>query len=224
MARILFVEDDRAFAAPHKTLIESAGHEVEIEGDGKSALRRAQAERFSLVIIDIGLPGMNGHELCLELRKRENCPLILILSALEDERNVVQSLGCADEYVRKSSSGAELLIRITKLLNRANDVEPKPVIYAFDNFAVDHYRREVRRNGKPIHVTPSEFKILLAFVQSPGKCWERNDLLNQAEKENVTDRVIDNHILNLRKKIGTGYIVAEQGGYRFVAKVTKSKP
>jgi DNA-binding response OmpR family regulator len=225
MANILFVEDDADFAAPHKTLIESAGHKVEIVGDGVSALKRAQKERFSLMIIDVGLPLMNGHDLCRELRKRgDDCPPILILSDREDERSVIQGLGCADEYVRKSCPTSELLLRIRRLLDRANDVEPKRVIYVFDNFEIDHYRREVRRNGKPIHLTQLEFKILLAFVETTGKCWLRDDLIDYVWKEIKTDRVVDQHILHLRKKIGQKYFcTVPGGGYRFDANVTLKK-
>jgi DNA-binding response OmpR family regulator len=226
MAHILFVEDDNDFAVPHKTLIQSLGHTVEIVGDGESALKRAQKERFSLMIIDVGLPQMNGHELCRELRKTKNCPPIVILTHREDERTIIEGLGCADEYVRKSSPNAELLLRIKRLLDRANDVEPKRVIYVFDNFELDHYRREVRRNGKPIHLTPLEFKMLLAFVEAPGKCWSRDQLLDHVwNEESKYDRVVDGQILNLREKIGKKYISTLPGlGYRFDGDVTLKKP
>lgn len=223
MTKILFVEDDKDFAAPHKTLIEVAGHSVEIVGDGESALRRVRKDPFSLIIIDINLPGMNGHQLCQELRKLNDCPPILILSGLEDERNVLQSLGCADEYVRKSSSSSELLLRIKNLLSRVDDVEKRPVIYVFDNFEVDLDRLQVRKNGKPIDLTKSEFKILLAFVETPEKCWSRSELMDRVEKGFVQERVVDQHIFNLRKhfKEEKQYITTVQGsGYRFTAKVT----
>jgi len=222
MAKILFVEDDADYAAIYKTIFESAGHSVEVLGDGVSALKRVSQERFSLIIIDLVLPLMDGHELCSELRKRDECPPLLILTDRVDEKSVILGLHGADEYVRKLSPNSELLLRIQKLLNRADDVAPEQVIYKFDNFEVDNYRREVRRNGKPIHLTGLEFRILLTFVKTPERCWERGALIDSVWKEIRTDRVVDYHVMNLRKSIGQKYIEAiPGGGYRFSGKVVR---
>jgi two-component system alkaline phosphatase synthesis response regulator PhoP len=222
MSRILVVEDEDGIALSLKTDLELEGYDVEVVGDGVQASRSAREGNFDLILLDVMLPGKDGFEICREIRGAGNKVPILMLTAKAQEAEKVLGLELgADDYVTKPFSGLELRARVKALLRRSADVTPE--VQQFDGLEVDFGRFEVRRDGRALDLTPLEFKILAALVKRRGRVVARGRLLDLAwgEEVYVSDRVIDNHIANLRKKIepdagAPRFVVSVRGvGYRF---------
>ena len=222
MKRILVVEDDTAIAFGLQLDLQGEGYDVEIESDGARALQRARTEAFDLILLDVMLPGKDGFEVCRELRKSGSKTPVIMLTARAQEAEKVMGLEIgADDYVTKPFSPRELRARVKAALRRT-DEDDVPV-YRFGDAEVDFGRCELRRAGTPVDVTALEFKLLTAFVRHGGKVLSRAQLLNLVWGHGtfVTDRVVDNHVVTLRKKIepkpsAPRYLVSVRGlGYRF---------
>ena len=222
MKRILVVEDETAIAFGLELDLKSEGYDVVIESDGESALRRARKEAFDLILLDVMLPRKDGFEVCRELRRGGSKTPVIMLTAKAQEAEKVLGLEIgADDYVTKPFSPRELRARVKAALRRtAEDDLP---ICRFGDAEVDFGRCELRRAGKPVELTALEFKLLAAFVRNGGKVLSRARLLDIVWGHGtfVTDRVVDNHVVTLRKKVEPEpseprYIVSVRGmGYRF---------
>ena len=202
MTRILVVEDEVNIALALEDDLKKEGYEVEVARDGETASRRAREEAFDLILLDVMLPGKDGFEVCRDLRRAHVRTPILMLTAKTQEAEKVLGLELgADDYVTKPYSPRELRARVKALLRRA--AEDLPDVYRFGEMEVDFTRYEVRRNGQPIEVTPTEFKLLAALVRHRGRVLTRDQLLDQVWGHGVfvTDRVVDTQVTNLRKKI-----------------------
>jgi DNA-binding response OmpR family regulator len=222
MKRILVVEDEPSIAFGLQLDLKSEGYDVEIESDGESALQRARKEAFDLILLDVMLPRKDGFEVCRELRRSGSKTPVIMLTAKAQEAEKVLGLEIgADDYVTKPFSPRELRARVKAALRRtAEDDLP---IYRFGDAEVDFGRCELRRAGKPVELTALEFKLLAAFIRNGGKVLSRDQLLDLVWGHGtfVTDRVVDNHVVTLRKKVEPEpseprYIVSVRGmGYRF---------
>jgi DNA-binding response OmpR family regulator len=222
MARILVVEDEANIALALEDDLKKEGYEVEIEGDGERACRRALEAAFDLILLDVMLPRKDGFDVCRDLRRARVRTPILMLTAKTQEAEKILGLELgADDYVTKPYSPRELRARIKALLRRAADELPE--VYRFGDVEVDFARYEVRRGGRLLEVTPTEFKLLAAFIRQRGRVLTRDQILDLAwgQEVFVTDRVVDNQIVNLRKKIEPKpskprYLLNVRGvGYRF---------
>ena len=202
MLRILVVEDEPDIAFGLKDDLERSGYEVQVVGDGESALRRGLEPGWDLILLDLMLPGRDGFAVCRELRRVGIRTPIIMLTARthEDEKVLGLEMG-ADDYVTKPFSPRELRARIHAVLRRVADVSQGT--YRFGECEVDFNRGEVRRGGAPIDVTALEFRLLASFIRRRGHVLSRRQIIDAAWGEDtfVTDRVVDTHILNLRKKI-----------------------
>ena len=222
MKRILVVEDEPAIAFGLQLDLKSEGYDVEIESDGEIALQRVRNEAFDLILLDVMLPSKDGFEVCRELRRGGSKTPVIMLTAKTQEAEKVLGLEIgADDYVTKPFSPRELRARVKAALRRtAEDDLP---IYRFGNAEVDFGRCELRRAGQPVELTTLEFKLLAAFIRNVGKVLSRNRLLDLVWGHGtfITDRVVDNHVVTLRKKVEPEpsvprYIVSIRGmGYRF---------
>jgi two-component system alkaline phosphatase synthesis response regulator PhoP len=221
-ARILVVEDDRAIATALEDDLRLEGYNVEVVGDGPSAIERASRSRFELMLLDVMLPGRDGFEVCRELKRRGVETTILLLTARGSESDKVLGLDLgADDYVTKPYSPKELRARIRVLLRRG--AQARPEIARFGDCELDFTRGELRRGGRPLSVTPLEFKLLALFVTRPGRVLTRRVLIDEAWGRDtaITERVVDNQIANLRKKIESSlteprFLKSVRGiGYRF---------
>ena len=222
MARILVVEDEPSLALGLQEDLSIEGYEVEVARDGETALQRALAGSFDLIVLDVMLPKKDGFEVCRQLRRDGARVPILMLTAKTQESDKVLGLEIgADDYVTKPFSGRELRARIKALLRRTvGDVAD---IYRFGDVEVDFARCELRRGGQVVEVTPVEIKMLAAFVRQPGRVLTRDQILSDVWGRGtfVTDRVVDAHVVNLRRKIEPvatepRYLVSVRGiGYRF---------
>ncbi|OGD14004.1 MAG: DNA-binding response regulator [Candidatus Aminicenantes bacterium RBG_16_63_14] len=222
MKRILVVEDEAAIAFGLQLDLKSEGYDVEIESDGESGLERARKEAFDLILLDVMLPRKDGFEVCRELRRGGSKTPIIMLTAKTQEAEKVLGLEIgADDYVTKPFSPRELRARVKAALRRA--AEDDLPIYRFGDAEVDFGRCELRRAGKPVELTALEFKLLAAFVRNGGKVLSRDQLLDLVWGQGtfVTDRVVDNHVVTLRKKVEPDpskprFVVSVRGlGYRF---------
>jgi DNA-binding response OmpR family regulator len=219
---ILVVEDDRNIRALVVRYLENAGFSTITAGDGPGGLEMARREAPAFVILDLNLPGLDGAELCRELRKTSDVP-ILMLTARADEvdRVVGFSLG-ADDYVVKPFSPRELVERVKAILRRARAPADGAAL-RHGALMLDPEKRRVSHGADEVALTPSEYKLLFALMSRPGRAFTRDELIGRLYErgETVVDRVVDVHIGKLRHKIEPDparprYIETVHGvGYRF---------
>jgi DNA-binding response OmpR family regulator len=223
MAKILIVEDEPGIAFGLESDLQTEGYEVAVVGDGAEAVVRARSEAFDLILLDVMLPNKDGFEVCRELRRGGLKTPIILLTAKTQEAEKVLGLDVgADDYVTKPFSPRELRARIRALLRRSVP-EPGEEVYRFGGCELDLPRFELRREGQRLETTATEIKLLAAFVRNRGRVLTRDRLLDDVwgSGVSVTDRVIDNHVVSLRKKIeddpaAPRFLLSVRGvGYRF---------
>lgn len=221
--RLLLIEDEEDIAALIKLHAELAGYKLHVEVDGLNGYRAIERERPDLVILDIMLPGQNGFDVCRKMKSNSELKHIpvVIVTAKDDEIDVVLGLELgADDYVAKPFSPKVLFSRIKAVLRRHKETEKSPKTIQFGQFNLDIDRYLLRKEGKPITITLSEFGILKRLLTNRGKVLTRNQLLDDIHNDDafVVDRNIDVHIAALRKKLGPQFdwIDTVRGvGYRF---------
>lgn len=221
MPSILIVEDEVAIAVALEDDLRLEGYAVEVVHDGETASRRAREARFDLILLDLMLPKKDGFEVCREIRRAGIDSKILMLTARGQDTDKVLGLDLgADDYVTKPYSPKELRARIRALLRRTS--APVDVI-RFGDCEIDFDRAELRRAGKLLPTTPLEFKLLGLLTRRPGRVLTRRLLIDEiwGKETAITERVVDNQIANLRKKIEQNpadprYLKSVRGiGYRF---------
>ena len=216
MSRILIVEDEVAIADLEKDYLELSGFEVEVENDGTSGLARALAEDFDLFILDLMLPGIDGFEICKQIREKKNTP-ILMVSAKKDDIDKIRGLGLgADDYVTKPFSPSELMARVDAVYRRVEmtrglrkgDSSSDSII--LDEFELNLRNRTLLKNGEMIELTQVEFQIVEYFFKNPNAALSRNDILKQVWGANYFVRKIFfvKIIASLHKISETSAIVA----------------
>jgi len=224
--KILIVDDEPKIAEVVKSYLENSGYRVCIAYNGREALDKFERENPALVILDLMLPDITGEEICMTLRKKSGVPIIMLTAKVEEE-NILKGLNIgADDYVTKPFSPRQLVARVEAVLRRSDYVlTPLAGILSFNNgeLVIDTLKYEVRKHGRAVSLTPSEYRILAAMVKYPEKTFTREELIRSAFGEDYDgyDRTIDTHIKNIRQKIETHpknpkYILTVHGiGYRF---------
>jgi DNA-binding response OmpR family regulator len=222
MSRILLVEDDPGVALGIEDDLVMEGYQVEVAGDGDSAARRARESEFDLILLDVMLPRKDGFAVCRELRRAGVKTPVIILTAKTQEAEKVLGLELgADDYVTKPFSSLELRARIKAVLRRTAPESEE--LYRFGDFEVDLGSCRVHRAGQTLDMTATEFKLLATFIRRRSRVLTREQLLDEVwgKESSPTDRVVDNHIMNLRRKIEPKpeeprYLTSVRGlGYRF---------
>jgi DNA-binding response OmpR family regulator len=222
VARILVVEDEPDVAMLLADDLTSEGHQVEVVRDGETASRRGREPGWDLIILDVMLPGRDGFDVCRDLRRARVRTPIIILTAKTHEAEKILGLDLgADDYVTKPFSPRELRSRIRAVLRRFEGETGDT--YRFGDMEINFARAELRRQDKPVDLTPLEFKLLSVFVGRRGRVLSRDQLIQEAwgGQTFVTDRAVDGHIVGLRRKIEPDpgeprYLVSVRGlGYRF---------
>ena len=222
MARILVVEDEMQIARNLRDYLEVAGYEVVVTGDGGAALASARASRPDLVVLDLGLPGIDGLDVARELRRSTNVPIVMLTARGEETDRVVGLEIGADDYLVKPFSPKELVARVRAVLRRTSGVGTAEVMRAAD-VEVDLSKMRVRVDGRGVELTPTEFHLLTTLIREPGRVFTRAQLLDALHGVAVDsyERAIDAHVKNLRRKIEPEparprYILTVHGvGYRF---------
>ncbi len=217
--RILIVEDEPAIVDTIQYALETDGFEVNCCSSGMEALKSLDREEADLIVLDIGLPDINGFELCKRIREKSNTP-VLFLTARTDEVDRVVGLEIgADDYVTKPFSPRELTARIKAILRRTGTVKENSTPSRV--FLVDESKHRITYMGKPLELSRYEFNILKTFINRPGHVYSREKLMDMAweEPEASLDRTVDAHIKNIRAKLksiepGTDPILTHRGiGY-----------
>ncbi len=226
MPKILIVEDEDSILMALEDDLSLEGYAVTGETDGKRGLERARQGGYDLIILDVMLPGMDGFEICKQLRGSGDTTPILMLTAKSQEVDKVLGLELgADDYVTKPFSPRELLARVKALLRRGKPVDPPLERVSFGDVEVDFKGYEVRKGGEPVELTAKEFSLLRLLVSHPGEVLRRDVILNEVwgDDWDVFPRTVDTHVANLRKKLEDDpaepmYVVNVRGvGYKFVA-------
>ncbi|HUF64632.1 MAG TPA: response regulator transcription factor [Gemmatimonadaceae bacterium] len=217
MARILIVEDETEIAEALEYDLKLEGYEVEVVHDGESASLRGREPGWDLILPDIMLPKKDGFDVCRELRTAGVRASILFLTARTHEAEIIQGLDLgADDYITKPFSARELRARIRARLRSGQP--PDEDVLRCAEIEIDTARVEVRKGGEKADVTPQEFKLLVTFARNPGRVLSRDQLIDLAWGGDtfVTDRAVDAHVVNLRRKLGPELIASVRGmGYRF---------
>lgn len=203
--RILFVEDEAAFAVGMIDRLESEGYEVEWASTGPQGYARALAGAFDLIVLDIMLPGKSGFDICRDLRREgRNAPVLMLTSRGEVVDRVVGLKLGADDYVQKNCEPIELMARIEALLRRAAGTASATAERAeFGDLRVDLRRHEVTRAGKPLTLSPVEFRLLKYLIERRGVVVTREELLENvwSLRGDTLSRTVDVHVAGLRKKM-----------------------
>lgn len=204
MKRILFVEDEPAFAVAMIDRLESEGYRVEWTQTGAAASDMARRQSFDLMVLDVMLPGKNGFDICRDLRREGVHTPVLMLTARGEvvDRVLGLKLG-ADDYVQKNCDPMELMARIEALLRRSASVVAAPDRAELGTVRVDFRKHEVTRDGKPITLSPVEFRLLEYLIQRRGDVVTREELLENvwSLQADTLSRTVDVHIAGLRRKI-----------------------
>lgn len=229
--RILIVEDDKEMARLLQLDLQRNGYQVSVAGNGLEGLRLFHDTRPNLVILDIGLPLMDGMTVCQRIRDLSNVPILMMTAHAVSENDIAEGLNLgADEFMLKPLRGVEFHARISALLRRAHaadeDLPRQTLIYKDDYLEVDIGAHRVMINGQESRLTPTEFKLLATFIQNPGQVLTFQQLLEQVwgpeyTSEHHYPRIYVSH---LRHKIEPDikspvYIQNEYGiGYRFIGR------
>jgi two-component system response regulator RegX3 len=203
---VLVVEDEVAICTGLCDVLAFHGHVPTAVASGEDGLRRALAERYALVLLDVMLPGMSGFDVCRELRARRPEQAILMLTARGAEADVLEGFRCgADDYVTKPFSVAELMARVEALLRRAGAIAPPPEPFVFADWRVDPVTRTAANGHATIELTAREVALLALFARERGRIVSRRRLLVEVwglrHVERIHTRTVDMHIAKLRKKI-----------------------
>lgn len=227
MSKILIVEDEEAIADLEKDYLELSGFEVEIASDGTSGLKKALEEGVHLVILDLMLPGVDGFEICRQIREVKNIPIIMV-SAKKDDIDKIRGLGLgADDYMTKPFSPSELVARVKAHLNRyerlvSSNVKENSII-EIRGIKIDKTARRVWVNGEEKNFTSREFDLLAFLAENPNHVFTKEELFRKIwDMDSVGDiATVTVHIKKIREKIEVNsakpqYIETIWGvGYRF---------
>lgn len=227
MSRILIVEDERAIAELEKDYLELSGFEVVMENNGAAGLKRALAEEFELVILDLMLPGLDGFEVCKKIRAAKDIP-ILMVSAKKDDIDKIRGLGLgADDYITKPFSASELVARVKAHLARYERLTGsganRNTVIEIRGLKIDKTARRVFLNGEEKIFTTKEFDLLTFLAENPNHVYSKEELFREIwNMESLGDiATVTVHIKKIREKIEVNtakpqYIETIWGvGYRF---------
>jgi two-component system phosphate regulon response regulator OmpR len=221
--KILIIDDDEKLSTLLSEYLARFNFEVRTAGNSDEGLKEVHSENPDIIILDVMLPGMNGFEVCKEIRKESSIPIIMLTARGEvTDRIVGLELG-ADDYLPKPFEPRELVARIQSILRRTNESKPESKI-EFDKLSIDLEKQTVRMDGEYIELTTMEFEMLSVFAKNPGKVFSRERLMEllRGIDWDAYDRSIDVLISRLRQKLNDNpkqprYIKTIWGsGYKFI--------
>ena len=201
---ILVVEDDFEQANIIRNYLESADYAVLLSRDGVSGLEQALKNSLDLVVLDVMLPGISGIDICREIKKQKDVPVIMV-TALGSEEATLEGFGVgADDYISKPYRPRELVARIGSLINRYKRVDKRITLMGVPGLEVDIARHQVKVDGREVVLSAREFEILAVIIAEPGRVFPRSQLLELAFGFDYQglDRTVDAHMGNLREKLG----------------------
>ena len=225
--RILIVEDEESIADLERDYLELSGFQVEVANDGETGLNKAMKEEFDLIILDLMLPGVDGFEICREVRSHKNTPIIMV-SAKKDDIDKIRGLGLgADDYITKPFSPSEMVARVKAHMARYERLigsgQPANELIEIRGLKIDKTARRVWVNGEEKTFTTKEFDLLTFLAQNPNHVFTKEELFSKIwDMESIGDiATVTVHIKKIREKIEFNtakpqYIETIWGvGYRF---------
>jgi two-component system alkaline phosphatase synthesis response regulator PhoP len=223
---VLVVDDEPNIVRLARDYLVRAGFDVSTARDGAGALRIARAERPDLVILDLGLPRMDGLDVARALRRDSTVPIIMLTARADEADKLVGLELGADDYVTKPFSPRELVARVRAVLRRAQSAAAPAELIRIGGLELDVPRMRVTLDGRRVELTATEFQLLATMARQPGRVFTRSQLLDavQGVAFESYERAIDTHVKNIRRKLepdphaprylvtvfGVGYRVAEQ--------------
>jgi two-component system KDP operon response regulator KdpE len=226
--RVLVVDDDSQMRKAVTNALKARGYRVLTATSGEAALSVMAEEDLDLVLLDLGLPGIEGHEVIKRLRAWSELPVIVISVRDAQEEKVAALDAGADDYVAKPFGMKELLARMRAVRRRAtSDVEPEPILY-FDGLEIDLLKKLVKLDGVAVHLTPTEYRLLESMATNPGKLLTHQWLLQQVwgRGYGTESHYLRLYVKQLRQKLGDTpssprWITTEPGlGYRWLPERT----
>ena len=217
--RILIIEDEPAIRSILSELLTDAGYTIEAAEDGLEGITKFRRQAFSLVLLDILMPKIDGYTVCEMIRQESDVPVI-ILTALDEEEAQVRAFELkADDYITKPFSLKLVLMRLEAVLRRSGGRKAPEMTgtLSFENIRLERESRSVFVSGRPVSLTYTEYGLLELFMLHPGRVYTRDQLLNQVWGYDfaVEEKTVNIHIMNLRKKLATDLIETIRGvGYR----------
>jgi two-component system response regulator RegX3 len=203
--RILLAEDDPAMAETVSYALRAEGFELDVVGDGDEAVTRALSEHYDLLLLDVSLPGLSGVEVCRRVRDESVVPIVMVTARDAEVERVLGLESGADDYVTKPFSLAELVSRVRAILRRRRlDATPAASsVRRVGALELDLIRHRARIEGRPLPLTPSEFRLLALLADDPERAVSRREIMQHLwESSFVGDqRACDTHILNIRRKL-----------------------
>ena len=223
MRTVLIVDDESRIVELARDYLEHAGFAVLTAGDGPSALMTARTRKPDVIVLDLGLPGMDGLDVARTLRRESSVPIVM-LTARDDELDRVLGLEIgADDYVTKPFSPRELVARVRAILRRVERQDAPDDHIEAAGVSIDVARMRVEADGRTVELTPTEFQLLVTLARQPGRIFTRSQLLDTIHglAFESYERAIDAHVKNLRRKLEPDparprYVLTVYGvGYRF---------
>ena len=223
MRTVLVVEDERQIAEIARDYLEHAGFAVVTTGDGLEALALARERRPDLVVLDLGLPHLDGLEVARRLRRDGSIPIIMLTARVEESDRLAGLDIGADDYITKPFSPRELVARVRAVLRRVDPGAAADGTLRRGDVTIDVTRMRVSRNGQPVDLTTTEFHLLVALAARPGRVFTRAHLLDAVRGNEIEsfERAIDAHVKNIRRKLepdphNPRYVLTVYGaGYKF---------
>jgi two-component system alkaline phosphatase synthesis response regulator PhoP len=223
MRSILVVEDGMEIARTLRDFLEVAGFDVQVVGDGTVALAAVRGHKPDLVVLDLGLPGVDGLDVAREIRRTSTTPIVMLTARGEESDRIVGLELGADDYLVKPFSPKELVARVRAVLRRTSGTVAGAEVLRANDVEVDLPRMRAVVAGTPVDLTPTEFQLLATLVREPGRVFTRGQLLDALHGVTIDsyERAIDAHVKNLRRKIEPEpgrprYVLTVHGvGYRF---------
>ena len=201
--KILVVDDEKLLVKGIKFNLENEGYSVDACYDGETAVQMAAAGEYSLIILDLMMPGLDGLEACQKIRAFSTVPIIMLTARSEDADKLLGFESGADDYITKPFNILELKARIRALLRRASmpAAGPSAAVIERRGLEIDTDKRAVRKNGRPVDLTAREFDLVELFIKNPGRVYSRDNLLNLVWGYDYQgdERTVDVHIRRLRE-------------------------
>jgi DNA-binding response OmpR family regulator len=201
--RILIADDEPDLRQMLTAYLQAEGFETSAAADGNQALERARADHPDLIVLDVGMPGIDGFEVLRKVRADSDVPVIMLTARSEEVDRIVGLTVGADDYVTKPFSPRELSARIKAVLRRGRRPGDEEML-RFAGLSIDLGRREVLREGQPVSLSTLEFDLLAALASAPRRVFTRDQLLQRVWGFDYfgVDRVVDVHVANIRKALG----------------------
>ena len=201
--KILIVDDEIQVCELLKAYLEKDGYEVITALDGKSALEEANRAKPDLILLDLGLPEINGLDVCRTIRSRSSVPIIMLTARVEETDKIIGLEIGADDYITKPFSPREVMARIRAVLRRHDEGITKDELLTVGDLSLDFTQHEATYAGRPLLLTVAEFKLLSVLARNPGRVYTRLQLMDTAfgEAYEGYERTMDAHIKNIRQKM-----------------------